>query len=651
MKFISIQLNNWLVFRGQQKVSFPQDDHANILLIFGENMHGKTSLLNAVRWGLYGEALDRQKRIIQDNKLLNIDAAANGETTFGVTLTIESQGKLYEIQRNAEVSGTSIQKSLILREDNRVQDGGDVSDAKIEGLVPKQISQFLLFDGELLNEFEQLVVDEGGPQASAIKSNIEKALGLPVLQRAKEELSSLQKSTSKAFQEEMKKNRLIELLIRNLEKHESDLASKFEEMATVENEIKTSHIRVSELDQILDQSQKDVALSEKRKLLKDELIQNKKDITALEQDLKVLMSQIWRLPLNLALAPHIKQLETSIRDLKLQRRLAESSIDHIKDLQKALIDSTCGQCGNHLSSEQIVTLNTKIDKLTESTQDPRILDQEVSSLNKTLDGIKFEENNFPTIFELQTKTADRARLLRRNVKIEDDIFEIRNTLNDFDEESSRKTKAEYDMRMKEIGRQTENLISIKSTIDKIQFEISMIKKNPDYRNAVKNDSNQTRVETCENLLTIFSQAISSYRDTMRAKVGQRASDTFGHLTTELNFDRLQINDSYGLNLIIEGKQVARSAGAEQIVALSLIEALNHHGRTKGPMLMDTPAGRLDKEHRKNIMEYLPTVATQLAFFAHSGELSEADIYFDRSRIGKKYKISKIRPFHSLLEEI
>ena len=45
--------------------------------------------------------------------------------------------------------------------------------AKIEGLVPKQISQFLLFDGELLNEFEQLVVDEKGSQASSIKKSIE----------------------------------------------------------------------------------------------------------------------------------------------------------------------------------------------------------------------------------------------------------------------------------------------------------------------------------------------------------------------------------------------------------------------------------------------------------------------------------------------
>ena len=62
MKFLSIEMNNWLIFRGKQKVLFPQDDHANILIIFGENMHGKTSLLNAVRWALYGKALDRQKR-------------------------------------------------------------------------------------------------------------------------------------------------------------------------------------------------------------------------------------------------------------------------------------------------------------------------------------------------------------------------------------------------------------------------------------------------------------------------------------------------------------------------------------------------------------------------------------------------------------
>ena len=64
-------------------------------------------------------------------------------------------------------------------------------------MVPNQISQFVLFDGELLNEFEELVANEGSNQAKAIKTNIEKALGLPVLQRAYSEIDKLNKVLQK----------------------------------------------------------------------------------------------------------------------------------------------------------------------------------------------------------------------------------------------------------------------------------------------------------------------------------------------------------------------------------------------------------------------------------------------------------------------
>ena len=98
---------------------------------------------------------------------------------------------------------------------------------------------------------------------------------------------------------------------------------------------------------------------------------------------------------------------------------------------------------------------------------------------------------------------------------------------------------------------------------------------------------------------------------MSDAVEKRASKTFGHLTTEEDFDKLKINDNYGLDLIIKGSKVNRSAGAEQIVALSLIEALNYLGRQTGPMVMDTPA-EVDKTHRENVLSYLPNVVTQLA---------------------------------------
>jgi DNA sulfur modification protein DndD len=183
MKFISLELFNWMIFRGNQKIDFPQDDRANILLIFGENMHGKSTLQNAIRWAMYGEAVDRQKKLIPDDQLLNIDAKENNEKSLSVKLKLIADGKSYEIFRSAEIDRSGSNFSLILKEDGRVQDGG-ISQPKIESLVSKQISQFLLFDGELLNEFELLVVDEGSSQAKAIKSSIEKALGLPVLRRA-----------------------------------------------------------------------------------------------------------------------------------------------------------------------------------------------------------------------------------------------------------------------------------------------------------------------------------------------------------------------------------------------------------------------------------------------------------------------------------
>lgn len=650
MKFISIELNNWLVFRGQQEILFPKDDHANILIIFGENMHGKTSLLNAVRWVLYGEALDRQKRVISNEKLLNIDAKSDGENTLSVTLRFEDEGQSYEVLRTANITDDKINTSLVMKENNRVQDGG-VSQSKIDGLVPKQISQFLLFDGELLNEFEQLVVDEKGQQASAIKRSIEKALGLPVLQRAVEELKELQRNISKNWQLEAKKSRNLEVLVRNLGIHEGDLASKFEEKELLKKQIEATNIIISELDDKIEKSSKDLSLTERKKLLNEELAKNKKEIVDKENALKQAIASLWREPLCAALKPLVVKVETDIKIHASVRRTAEVALGQIKELEKALESSLCSQCGSELATEQRLEIQSKLDEIKSSSTDTASLDRQIASLQAKLSGITFlglETNNS---IKIRSFSEARTGLLRRNIKIEDEIFEIRNDLADFDEENGRRIKNEFTVRNQEIGRLTSEAIIIDADIEKIEAEVKAIKKNPDYVGAIDGGETKTQLDTSEALLTIFNSAVSDYRDTMRKLVGERASKTFEHLTTEKNFDYLEINQSYGLNLIVEGHRVARSAGAEQIVALSLIEALNFLGRRKGPMLMDTPAGRLDKSHRENVMNYLPQVVTQLAFFAHSGELTEDDIYFDRSKIGMKYKITRVTSFHSNLEVI
>ena len=66
--------------------------------------------------------------------------------------------------------------------------------------------------------------------------------------------------------------------------------------------------------------------------------------------------------------------------------------------------------------------------------------------------------------------------------------------------------------------------------------------------------------------------------------------------------------------------------AEQIVALSLLTALNRTSNKSAPLIIDTPFARLDPKHRMNILHYVPNMASQILFLVHSGELAkDADI--------------------------
>ena len=94
----------------------------------------------------------------------------------------------------------------------------------------------------------------------------------------------------------------------------------------------------------------------------------------------------------------------------------------------------------------------------------------------------------------------------------------------------------------------------------------------------------------------------------------------------------------------------RSAGAEQIVALSLIDGLNRTGRSSGPVIMDTPFGRLDLKHRDNILSYLPAVTSQFVLLVHSGEIRQkTDLTVIADRIGVTYEIKEISSTQSRLE--
>ena len=87
------------------------------------------------------------------------------------------------------------QQDCFLRKDGTVL-GPDLRDSEIARIMPETVSRFFLFDGEILQQYEELLRNESD-MGRNIKEAIERILGVPVLTNGRADLSELLKDAQK----------------------------------------------------------------------------------------------------------------------------------------------------------------------------------------------------------------------------------------------------------------------------------------------------------------------------------------------------------------------------------------------------------------------------------------------------------------------
>jgi DNA sulfur modification protein DndD len=192
-----------------------------------------------------------------------------------------------------------------------------------------------------------------------------------------------------------------------------------------------------------------------------------------------------------------------------------------------------------------------------------------------------------------------------------------------------------------IGEQNAKLREIERDLEQVKSEIDHYQ-----RIVLQNDSPvfkrlEVELRTLEALEDTFARAVDLLTDELRKEVEAHASEIFRKLTTDPTYAGLRINENYGLTILDhDGLPVPqRSAGAEQIVALSLLGAINRMATKRGPVIMDTPFGRLDRGHRANILRYVPTMADQVVLLVHDGEVDrERDLKEIQPLVDAEYRI-------------
>lgn len=621
-------------------------DEPGVTVVYGENMAGKTSLLNAVRYAFYGRVLGRGSRERRLHHISNRARAAEGKFGFKVKLSFSSDGEEYQLSRTCRpLPGRLLPvEDTDYEEETRLRRGADVlgpgeRESAIVRLLPDQISRFFLFDGELLQEYEKLLYhdDDDGRK---ISEAIEQILGVPILQSARRHLEVLTDEADAVEAREAAKSKKTEAIGNSLKAATDRKKFHLSEVSRLEAELGELARQKSDAEGFLKSQNRFLIVIQEREQAETRLKELEGEIEASAINLKIQMADAWRtLLIGTVQAARAKAAEQAAHAIdELVHQLRQNAID----------SGNCGVC------EQEVDATTRSRLLAtlpgEAHQGAGKASVDLVDLNR---------------FELRDVGAMVAQLSRQLVKARGEAARLKDLIRDKDTELKDADVDRLQGDSASLADIMEKIAAKKAALDgenghrkKLEETDTAIKALKDQLAKMASSglrASQTRSRILRQCMEVCEAAVERYKSDLRGRVEATASDLFRRMTTEKgDYAGLKITNRYGLHLIHNDRMVeeGRSAGAEHVIALALMGALQANAPIRGPIVMDSPFGRLDDGHTQNVLTTLPTMARQVVLLVHKGEIRQHHV---RDLLGNKllreYELRKISSRRTIIEQV
>lgn len=630
-------------FADQQVLEFP--DGPGVTVIYGENMRGKTSLLNAIRYAFFGTVVGRGSRVRRLHTISNRELVAERQYGFDVSLTFDYDGAEYELVRECKpriqvpTSDEDYTLEVMLRKGNMTL-GPQEREKALQQILPKAISRFFLFDGELLQEYEELLINES-EAGHRISEAIERILGVPILKRGRAHLTQLSEDADKAAAKEASKRQETQALGTALQQATEQKDAHQKEIQRKQAELNELNTQKSEVEQVLQSMQKYAGILQERDEATARLEDAGKEEKAVRADLQRAMGDGWR---SLLREP-VRAARTAA-----QAEAQEEFDSLIMSLRaKAIEDAHCGTCDQDVSPEVANKLRAALPTLSTQVQAGGVS----VAMSRLADLNKFNEaDNVGEVKQLW-KRLEELRLER--VTLRDRISDLTAALSDSDPEALRRSKTSF-------AEVIEKISVVKRAIDDESMKaeekdqnIQRLKKKLEAAGTSDLRAGQLRAKILRDASEVFAAAVDRYKSELRGRVETTASELFLSMTTEKqDYVGLMINEGYGLTIRHrDGRaEEARSAGAEHVVALALMGALQKNAPLRGPIVMDSPFGRLDEKHTANVVETLPKMADQVVLLVYEAEVGRARVReLLGSRLVREYELDRVSSRRTNIREV
>lgn len=629
-----LEMENFRQYR-EAVIDFSNDESKIFTVVKGENGNGKTNIMNAITWCLYGsEKRSGQKSnkgylpIVNTGALKDKQGAGLVTTkvkviladTEGDKISIERKLVLYITEKSNETeynrkykiyipskSVPDINKTLQLH-----GEGGwtttDYFDMKINEILPEDLATYFLFDGEKLESFFKQVDDT--------KRGIKDVSQVNLIEKS---MSTLGKVVSK---------------MRKEVKNESPDASKLKIMFDNEvGNLRKIEVEIQELDHaIKNMSEEREAIEENIVKLGGDAGQYQKDARAARNDLEKAESMYREskdktkkyVLENLYILKLLPQIQNALDQIKLKTKEGELP-PKIRDtfLNEILKKGSC-ICGGDIS--QGTTSREKVESHLKKAQ--------YSSISELCTDLKF-------VLTPMLNVDDVLDNLNKIEKMEYDHMEMRDKLDKKCRELERKLKG---VDLKEVQRLQNTKITLQNKIDSHNRKLGGCHRKKDdvskliasldqkWVQEVRKEKRFKHIidkrEFCDTALNVLKTANEELLDDVRNKVQSYTKKYFLEFLWKKNtYDDVVIDEDYNITAHhVDGYDVREdlSAGEKLVLALSFMAALRKITGFKFPLVIDSPLGKISGKPRHNIAKALPSFlkGTQVTMLVTNSEYDE-----------------------------
>lgn len=678
MKIDKITLNNFRQYHGKNSIDLTTNGNQNIILIGGKNGYGKTNFLLSLVWCLYGDDISKIdenfKREIQKagnyskflKDSLNWDAAKNGENKFSIEIQLSD----IELPETKEFNPGTNYKCKLIRE-FETSSADETFEIVIEGvnttlfkdddykkifvndyLIPIEAAKFVFFDAEKIASWAELSTKEEG---SVLNDALGKILGLDVYESLIKDLGN--------YTDDLRKESATTTVKQQITTTESGIVLNVEKIAEIENDIIKKETSIAELKQRILEYETYLVKNGSKVLnisSLEELYKQKRELEAKESELGNRFNELSEIIPFAISAGKLEEVNEHLlkqdEDSTLKERRNEL-IEKNNELLEKLFNNPPFPTDGDISFSKKMFYAEKAKKIIEDVfgkvEDINELDFE-HDLNKSekellLDTYNHIRKQSKDIFEQTIDNFIRAknditevdRLIRKIEYDQQDEEVIKYTTNKNDAERKIEKLIEEKGSLQNqkgvLRRENEKLNqSLQVLLKKIDVSVQK-KKKLDKANQYIKSLESFVVEQKQSKCSALEKAIFDEMEKLMHKLQDSSNNFIGAVKAET----LPDNDGLKITLLNNDGEVrqkeALSQGEKQIYISSLIKAILSLSIQEFPIFIDTPLGRLDDEHIKNILlNYYPDLASQVVLMATNNEIPPSRYKLVKENVAQTY---------------